>query len=203
MRKNYHFILLIYLVSFMASCKQSEEYTKSSPNRISSRKIALTEAQSYFNSIVKRSGSSAKVMSLNAASASSDSNFIGDPNWNVNGVYNLADTLILIKVPLTDYVVNHSFTSTMSPLGYRELVFQKNSAGEVKGLVLEVHPDQSYLQQQQQQYPTATLQDYAVLIKNENFTGFVLTFDLRNVLVSGQHKTNGATDRILDLTTQP
>ena len=138
-------------------------------------------------------------MSVNDRSTASISsvNVIGDPNWNVATLYNLADTIEIIKVALTNYEVNYQYSSNMNANGYRELIFQKSTSGEVNGHILEVHPDLGYLQQQQQFYPTATLQDYAILIKNDNFTGFILTFDLNNVLQSGQHKTNGVTDMVL------
>lgn len=190
--------LIFLLLLCVTGCKQKEEFSNSLISRKSNRNIAVNEAKEWFLNVNKKLSGSAKKMSLQSTASTSDIILIGDPNWNVSNVYNLSDTIIIIKVPLTNYVVDHSYSDSMNNLGYRELVFQKNIAGEVKGQVNEVHPDLGYLQQQQQSYPTATLQDYAILIKNENFTGFVLTFDLSNNLLSGLHKTNGITDKILN-----
>lgn len=192
---KFHLILLIFIA---IGCKQQEELTKSIPNQKDIRKIALSEAKDYYFNFNKKSNRSEKIMASNTTASTSTISLIGDPNWNVSNIYNLADTIIIIKVPLTNYVVDHSYSNSMNHLGYRELVFQKNISGEVRSQVLEVHPDLAYLQQQQQSYPTATLQDYSILVKNENFTGFVLTFDLNNNLLSGLHKTSGLTDLILN-----
>jgi hypothetical protein len=199
MSKNYLMVLLAFLAMFVLSCKHSEEFTKTTAKRSDREKIVLNEVKGWYESQKKGKISRGKTMSVGIKTSSfvSSVEVIGDPNWNVATLYNLADAKEIIKVALTNYDVNFPYSETMNPLGYRELIFEKNSSGEVNGHVLEVHPDVAYLQQQQQTYSTATLTDYAILIKNENFTGFVMTFDLNNSILSGQHKTNGVTDKIL------
>lgn len=190
-------IMFVLIILFAIGCKQSEELTKNVPNRTAVRRIAISEAKTWYLGISKKKSTSGKKMSINTTSSNSEVSPIGDPNWNVSAVYNLADTIVIIKVPLTNYIVDHSYSPSMNQFGYRELIFQKDGSGEVKANVLEVHPDLTYLQQRQQSYPTATLQDYAILVKTEDFTGFVLTFDLNNNMLSGQHKTDGLTDKYL------
>jgi len=63
-------------------------------------------------------------------------------------------------------------------LGYRRLLFFKNSQGEITEQVLEVIPDAFYLQRQQQ-------------VTGKNFTGRIFIFDRNRTLLGGLTYQNG------------
>lgn len=208
--KKYRLLLysLISLSFLVTACKQNEELIQKKGAKSSSITNLTSENAMHWyrekrTELRLRTGSSGKVMNLNqtTTNSSSDPFYIGEPNWLASASYQLSPTITLIKVPLTNYEVNRSWSPNMTPTGYRELVFQRDPAGAVTSLVIEYHPDMSYLIQSLAQHPTASIDDYGMLVQSATYTGFILTFDLNNLLLSGHHRTNGVPDITLDVST--
>ncbi|CAM4217603.1 hypothetical protein SAMN06265348_107342 [Pedobacter westerhofensis] len=117
----------------------------------------------------------------------SKAKFIGYPEWEkLNKILPRDQKIPMIVVPLADYSVNKSFTQSMNPNGYRELVFTPGVHGAMNIFVAEIHPDQ-------------TSDVTKIANENQTFSGYYLTYSLENNLQQGHHRTNGVSDKFLEV----
>lgn len=139
-----------------------------------------------------------KTMSINSSNGSSNpaTYYIGNPDWSGVSLFDMKDIGVeggqeIVRVPLVDYVVNGSYTSKMSPNGYRDLLLRKQSSDYFILNVIEIHPDSSYLEMRRKikSNGNKTMRE---LVKNEDFTGYFLVYSPEtNALMYGERRENG------------
>lgn len=103
----------------------------------------------------------------------------GIPKWEDAIVLKFPDKTSILKVPLTGYDL---------PVGYRDLLFQKDSNGVILGAIQEIRPDNSYLLIK----GSTGSENMRQFVTNEDFTGDIIIFDpFNNVPLRGRRFKDG------------
>ncbi len=103
----------------------------------------------------------------------------GIPNWEDATVIEFPDKSSILKVPLTGYKL---------PIGYRDLLFQKDSNSVVLGAIQEIRPENSYLVTKGR----TGRENMRQFVSNEDFTGDIIIFDpFNNLPLRGRRFKDG------------
>lgn len=168
---------LIILVLVISSIITIISCAKDSTQAVYSKSAKETDKQSFLQD-------SKKSFDIEINKLSNSAKFIGEPDW-ANHIFSpLDNNNNILIVPLRNYNVDVSFTKSMSPKGFRQLIFSKISSNEIKIEVVELHPDKM-----EDLYQSGEI--------SKTFTGYLLTYALNNNLVQGHHRTNGKADKLL------
>lgn len=106
---------------------------------------------------------------------------IGDPDWNRTTNVDLGNGESILKVVLDHiWVVN----------GYRDLVFKKESNGEMRSQVWEVRADSAYLVKKRLQKGNLDM-GVRYFIDNADYTGMILLYNTAGRFIKGRQYLNG------------
>jgi hypothetical protein len=147
--------------------------------------ISHSNVQTRFQSLSTEEVRARYVAAMDQLGAKA--NFIGNPVWeDLSRILPADDKVPMIVVPLTGYKVNKSYSQSMNPNGYRELVFTPAPSGSLSVFVVEIHPDS-----------LETITSHPS--QNQLLSGYYLTYSLENNLQQGHHRTNGIADKFLEV----
>lgn len=103
----------------------------------------------------------------------------GTPNWEDATVIAFSDKSSILKVPLAGYKL---------PVGYRDLLFQKDSNGVVLGAIQEIRPENNYLEAK----GCTGSESMRQFVSNEDFSGDIIIFDpFNNAPLRGRRFKDG------------
>jgi len=103
----------------------------------------------------------------------------GTPDWGNAQFFKFQDKSSILKVPLIDYYL---------PVGYRDILFQKDSNGVILGAIQEIRPVKAYLAAKSRD----GVKDMRQFVTNEDFTGDIIIFDpFDNIPLRGRRFKDG------------
>lgn len=97
-------------------------------------------------------------------------------NWNWAKVEQGSSNNLLITVPEEDYFTRPTYAPQMSPHGCRSLIFIRNAQGGYRTQIMEMRPDEDYIQRQIDIQGGDPL-NLRPLIHPSDYTGYVLYYD--------------------------
>ncbi|MET3874802.1 hypothetical protein [Chitinophaga sp. OAE865] len=155
---------LVLLVLAMSSCqKETSELTQNRPTDIS-----IEEAKNWLS--LGPSGIQPIILQHRNP---------GTPDWGNAQFFKFQDKSSILKVPLIDYYL---------PVGYRDILFQKDSNGIILGAIQEIRPGKAYLAAKGRDRDENMRQ----FVTNEDFTGDIIIFDpFENVPLRGRRFKDG------------
>lgn len=155
---------LVLLVLAMSSCqKNSSELTQNRPTDIS-----VEEAKNWLS----LGPAGIQPIALQHRNP-------GTPDWGNAQFFKFQDKSSILKVPLIDYYL---------PVGYRDILFQKDSNGIILGAIQEIRPGKAYLAAKAWNGD----EDMRQFVTNEDFTGDMIVFDpFDNVPLRGRRFKDG------------
>jgi hypothetical protein len=155
---------LVLLILAMSSCqKETSELTQ---NRTTD--ISIEEAKNWLS----LGPSGIQPITLQHRNP-------GTPDWGSSQFFKFQDKSSILKVPLIGYNL---------PVGYRDILFQKDSNGIILGAIQEVRPVKAYLAAKGRDGD----EDMRQFVTNGDFTGDIIIFDpFDNVPLRGRRFKDG------------
>lgn len=133
-----------------------------------------------------------------AAHAPKSTNTIGEPEWSKTEVFKWGpNSQEFIRTPLKGYRVDAVWAKRMNAGGFRDLLLQKTNEVNYHPLIIEIHPDASYLQSKGFKGTDSTGEVMRRLIVNKDYTGYFLVYNIENRLIYGERRENGVVRALL------
>lgn len=165
----------------------------------------IEEVKRLYNSLpaaLKKVGPPSRVMAMkgNGGTASVEGSWEPIPYWEGHITNNKVKGMPELLIPIIGTNIdNNSLRSDMDPRGYRFLTFQRNPKGGYWSTIYEIHPDTDYRNRRLKELGVDDVgndfSDFMIFVRNEDFTGYTLVYDLDGTFRIGYHCTDGKYDR--------